>query len=279
VADVVGNVVEGLVDFHIHSAPSIVPRHTADPETLDAARSLGVQTFVLKAHEGSSADRAQLLGPEVVGGVVLNSTIGGANPDAVEVAARLGARVVWLPTISSPAHKAANESPELQAHAGITFRAVPVVDDGQLRAEWYDVLDVVARHGMVLCTGHVTIDEAIVVLTEARRRGVDRLLVNHPGLGFLGWRDEHAEPLRALGAYLEVGVLADILAGADGTTTARLAAVADPDLFVFGSDLGHAHYPPLAEGVLPWLQGVAGMVGESTLERLAVGNARELLRP
>ena len=273
------SIVEGLVDFHIHSAPSIVPRHSADPETLDVARSLGVRTFVLKAHEGSSADRAQLLGPEVVGGVVLNSTVGGANPDAVEVAAQLGARVVWLPTISSPAHKAANERPELQAHAGITFRAVPVVEDGALRPEWHDVLDVVARHGMVLCSGHVTIDEAIVVLTEARRRGVDRLVVNHPGLGFLGWRDEHVEPLRSLGAHLEVGVLADILAGDSGTTTARLADVADPSLFVFGSDLGHAHYPPLAEGMVPWLHDVASLLGESMLERVAVTNARELLAP
>ena len=163
------SVVDGLVDFHIHSAPSIVPRHSADPETLAAARSVGVRTFVLKAHEGSSADRAQLLGPEVVGGVVLNSTVGGANPDAVEVAARLGARVVWLPTISSPAHKANDARPELQAHAGVSFRAVPVVEDGALRPEWNEVLDVVARHAMVLCSGHVTIDEAVIVLSEARR--------------------------------------------------------------------------------------------------------------
>ncbi len=186
---------------------------------------------------------------------------------------------MWLPTISSPAHKAANERPELQAHAGITFRAVPVVEDGALRPEWHDVLDVVARHGMVLCSGHVTIDEAIVVLTEARRRGVDRLVVNHPGLGFLGWRDEHVEPLRSLGAHLEVGVLADILAGDSGTTTARLADVADPSLFVFGSDLGHANYPPLAEGMVPWLHDIASLLGESMLERVAVTNARELLAP
>ena len=57
------NIVEGLVDFHIHSAPSIVPRHSADPETLNVARSLGVRTFVLKAHEGSSADRARVARP------------------------------------------------------------------------------------------------------------------------------------------------------------------------------------------------------------------------
>ena len=183
------------------------------------------------------------------------------------MAAQLGARVVWLPTISSPAHKAANERPELQAHAGITFRAVPVVEDGVLRPEWYDVLDVVARHGMVLCSGHVTIDEAIVVLTEARRRGVDRLVVNHPGLGFLGWRDEHVERLRSLGAHLEVGVLADLLCATDDGTTAteRLAACYPGELLVFGSDLGHTAYPTLEDGVVAWFSRMAGVLGETSV--------------
>ena len=74
-------------------------------------------------------------------------------------------------------------------------------------------------------------------------------------------------------------MLADILAGENGVTTRHLADVADPALFVFGSDLGHAHYPPLAEGVLPWLHDVAGVVGDQALERLAVTNAMELLAP
>ena len=121
-----------MVDFHVHSGPSLAPRHSHDPETLETARAAGIATFVLKAHEGSSAERAELLGPEAVGGVVLNSPVGGANPDAVAVAARFGARVVWLPTISSPTHVAACERPELAAHRDISFRTVPVVTDGTL---------------------------------------------------------------------------------------------------------------------------------------------------
>ena len=117
------NVIDGMVDFHVHSAPSLAPRHSHDPHTLEEARAAGVAKFVLKAHEGSSAERAALLGDEVVGGIVLNSPVGGANPDAVAVAAALGARVVWLPTISSPAHIAASSSPELSAHSGASRSA------------------------------------------------------------------------------------------------------------------------------------------------------------
>ena len=153
---------------------------------------------MLKAHEGSTAERASLLGDGVVGGVVLNSPVGGANPDAVMVAARLGGRVVWLPTISSLVHKAAHERPELTAHKGIHFRAVPVVDgDGRVLPDWYDVFDEVAAADLILASGHLTLDETVAVFTAARRQGVQRFLVNHPMMDFLGWRDEHADAFGA----------------------------------------------------------------------------------
>ena len=270
-------VIDGMVDFHVHSAPSLAPRHSHDPETMAEAKAAGVARFVLKAHEGSSAERALLLGDEAVGGVVLNSPVGGANPDAVAVAAVLGARVVWLPTISSPAHIAASSSPELSAHRGISFREVPVVEDGAVRPEWLDVFDEAARSGMVLASGHLTMDEAVVALDTARGRGVDRLLVNHPGLNFLGWRDEHLEQFRALDAHLEIGVLADLLAGEAGPTTEDLVASYPHELLVFGSDLGHRDYPPIAEGIRDWVERLDPILGDHGLELVARATAEAIL--
>jgi len=133
-----------VVDFHVHTSPSLVPRHHSDGEIADVLAAAGIGTFVLKAHEGSTAERALLVGGGAIGSIVLNSPVGGANPDAVKVAAAYGARVVWMPTISSRAHQSAEASPELTAHRGLRFRTVPVTDDQQLRPEWYDVLDEVA---------------------------------------------------------------------------------------------------------------------------------------
>lgn len=274
-----GVAIDGLIDFHVHSAPSLAPRHSRDPETLEAARAAGVAVFVLKAHEGSTAERADLLGAEAVGGVVLNSPVGGANPDAVAVAARLGARVAWLPTISSPAHIAAFDSPELAVHRGISFRPVPVVDNSEVRREWLEVFDEVARSGMVLASGHLRMDEAAVAFDAARSRGVDRLLVNHPGLAFLGWRDDHAGRFRRMGAHLEVGVLADLLAGPGGPTTEDLVAGYPHDLLVFGSDLGHRDYPPIAAGIRAWVERLAPILGDAGLEQVARASALGLLAP
>jgi len=126
----------------------------------------------------------------------LNSAVGGANPDAVEIAARLGGRVVWMPTVSARTHKAGAASPELAVHRGFELRLVEVLDDaGALRPEWFDVLDAVARHDLLLCSGHLSAAETVVLFTQARRRGVARLLVNHPMMAFLGWNEASATAL------------------------------------------------------------------------------------
>ena len=239
---------------------------------------------MLKAHEGSTAERAALLGDGVFGGVVLNSPVGGANPDAVMVAARLGGRVVWLPTSSSPAHRAAHASPELHAHAGVHFREVPICDGPVARPEWFEVLDEVAAHDLLLASGHLTMDETVAVFAEARRRGVRRLMVNHPRAPVprlaSGARGRSSS---RLDVRLEVGALADLLGtGDDGdvaTATEQLAACYPHELLVFGSDLGHTAYPTFEDGIDAWTRRMLGVFGEAELTSIMTKTGRELIEP
>jgi hypothetical protein len=267
-----------IVDFHVHTAPSLVARHHDDTEIGAVLAANGIGTYVLKAHEGSTAERALLAGPGAVGSIVLNSTVGGANPDAVKVAAAFGARVAWMPTISAAAHQQAADSAELSVHRGLRFRKVRVTEDEHVCPEWYDVFDEIAAADMVLAAGHITVDEAVTVFRAARRRGVRRFLVNHPLLPFLGWRTEHVDQLLELGAYLELGVLADLLAGpGDETPTRRLAAVYPASLLVFGSDLGHRDYPDVEPGLAQWMAATADDVPAEVIDRMTTTNGKELL--
>lgn len=269
----------GMTDLHVHASPSLRPRHGTDAETMTAERAVGFTTVVLKAHEGSTVERAVICGPGVYGGVVLNSPVGGANPEAVEVAARLGGRVVWMPTVSSRTHKAGSASRELSVHRGFELAVVELLDDdGRLLPAWLDVLDVVARHDLLLASGHISADETVLLFTEARRRGVQRLMVNHPLMAFLGWHDEAARALEAIGAHLELGVLPDLL-GDVAHASLELVDRYPRTLLVFGSDLGHADYPPPARAVAPWLHELERRVGVAIATAIVTQQSRGLLLP
>ncbi|MCV2488317.1 DUF6282 family protein [Geodermatophilus sp. YIM 151500] len=275
--------ISGVADLHVHGAPSLVQRHGLDHEVLGAHGTVGVDFAVLKAHEGSTAERAALAasrgetdGIEVVGGIVLNSPVGGANADAVEVAARLGARVVWMPTVSAPAHIAAAADPELSVHKGLAFTRVDVLDGGRLLPAWRDVLDVVAAHDLVLASGHLTCAEALVLFRAARAAGITRMLLNHPKMPFLRWDDAAVPELRELGVVLELGILPDILT--DGPGSISLGEVYPHELLAFGGDLGHASYPTMPEALPGWLADLQRTVGESDAETIMTTVGRRLVQ-
>ena len=109
--------VQGAYDLHVHVAPD-VPRRRIDDRAL-ALRfaELGLAGFALKSHYTSTAERAQVVSAlfesvEVVGTLTLNWAVGGMNALAVEIAAREGARIVWMPTVDSPAETAGTNRAE-----------------------------------------------------------------------------------------------------------------------------------------------------------------------
>jgi hypothetical protein len=280
-----GVLISGVADLHVHGAPSLVERHGLDHEVLGAHGSVGIDFAVLKAHEGSTAERALIAaqreeasGVTVVGGIVLNSPVGGANPDAVEVAARLGGRVVWMPTVSAPAHIASPSSPSQSVHRTMVFRQVDVVDDdGALLPAWRDVLDVVAEHDMLLASGHLTCSQSLVLFRAAKAAGVTRMLLNHPRMTFLEWDDAAAPEFAQLGVVLELGILPDILT-TDGPPSTTLGAVYPHDMLAFGGDLGHAHYPTMAQALPGWLGDLERCVGESDTELIMTTVGRRLVQ-
>lgn len=271
-----------MVDLHVHAAPSLLPRHGNDAETVTAERAVGFGTVVLKSHEGSTVERAAIAGGDqagVYGGIVLNSPVGGANPDAVQVAARLGGRVVWMPTVSAPNHRAGANSPELSVHRGFELGPVAVTDDdGRLLPGWHDVLDVVVEHDLLLASGHLHARETVTLFGEARRRGAQRLMVNHPLMAFLHWTADDAQALLALDVHLELGILPDLLGDAEHASL-NLTHTYPASLLVFGGDLGHAHHPGPDTAVAPWLADLETRVGAERAAAIMTTQTRDLLLP
>src|SRR5919198_4705575 len=177
--------VRGGYDPHIHIAPDVVERRISDVQLAQRFLDVGLAGFGLKSHYTSTAERARVVseavpGIHVIGAITLNRAVGGLNPTAVEIAAREGARIVWFPTVSSEneEHEVLAADPngnvpvwvrfELELReAGVVPAPVPVVDGtGALVEAAHAVLAVIARHDLVLATGHLSRDE-IFVLVDA----------------------------------------------------------------------------------------------------------------
>jgi len=104
---------------------------------------------------------------------------------------------------------------------------------------------------------------------------VTRLLVNHPMMAFLGWNDASATELRDLGAYLELGILPDLLD--PGRSCLRLTRAYPASLLAFGGDLGHARHDPPAVAVAPWLRALEAQVGSVRAAAIMTVQTRGLL--
>src|SRR6185503_5871714 len=154
--------------------------------------------FGLKSHYTSTAERAQVVsavtGLEVIGTLTLNQAVGGMNALAVEIAAREGARIVWMPTVDSPAETAGRREPQpgdkvpqwakLQHELrglGFSIEAVEVTDGaGALLPETQLVLETIARHDLILATGHLGRDDTFAVVDGAFAAGVKTVVITHP---------------------------------------------------------------------------------------------------
>src|SRR5262245_44770674 len=169
-------VLAGTIDIHVHSDPDSRPRSIDALEVAKLSRAKGMRGIVLKNHYDPTGGLAYIIrkevpGLEVFGGVDLNLTVGGINPAAVSHMAELSGgwgRFVWMPTFDS--ENQVNVSKENRPF-------VRVSRNGELLPEVKEVLSLVAKHRLVLATGHLAPAEILPLLEEAKRRGVERMVV------------------------------------------------------------------------------------------------------
>jgi hypothetical protein len=200
----------GAADLHCHFAPDAHRERSVD--ALDAARDAadaGHAAVVLKSHDYPTAALATIVdrvvdGVHVFGGICCDREVGGVNPAAAETALRLGAKVVWLPTLTSRQ----DQINGVGARLGIPGPGLSVVDDGgALLPETHAVLDLVEEFDAVLATGHVTWEEHLAVTRAFAGRG--KVLVTHAMEELAGpnLSVEQCVELADLGAMIELCAL------------------------------------------------------------------------
>jgi Family of unknown function (DUF6282) len=288
--------VRGAYDLHIHVAPD-VPRRRIDDCTL--ARRFaerGLAGFALKSHYTSTAERAQVVSslvPEVaaLGTLTLNRAVGGMNALAVEIAAREGARIVWMPTVDSPAETAGRAEPkpgdkvpqwarlqhELRS-LGLGVEPVQVTDgDGRLLPEARDVLAAIARHGLILATGHLGRDDTFAVVEGALEAAVSQVVVTHPEFPCQDFSIEDQVTLAGRGCLLERCFTTPHSGKATWEHVFDGVRAVGVEHTLCSSDLGNPDYPAVEDGLALWADRLLGAAfTEDEAREMIVTQSRRL---
>ena len=187
-------------------------------ELARAGSEVGMRAIVVKNHMGSSCGEAYLAnkysgGCQIIGGVCLNRATGGFNPQAVTAAATFGSlngvppgRFVWMPERDALAHIKLFHVPEAKWHRYLSPFVEQKIKKG-LIPEAREVCKRVAKEDMVLATGHLSPEESLALIPEAKDLGVKRFLITHASGSEVGFKLEHKKRAVELGALIEESVV------------------------------------------------------------------------
>jgi len=220
--------------------------------------------------------------------------VGGMNPLAVEIAAREGARIVWMPTLDAANHRdkaaglaAAAATPmwlalqqELSAQ-GITVDPVPVLDSaGRPLPATREVLTLAARHQLVVATGHLSAREARVIAEAAFEAGVRHVMITHPEFPQQDMSLADQLALAAQGAFLERCFTTPFTGKYDWAKMVANIRATGPEHTVITTDLGQPTNPPVEDG-LALMADALQMSGftDEEITTMIVANSRLLAGP
>ena len=296
VSDRAWKTLEGAYDLQIHVGPDVIARRIDD---IDCAREFvarGMKGFVLKSHYIQTGERAQVVtkavpGSRVFGAVTLNHSVGGFNPVAVELAGRTGCKIVWMPTVDARNETAgrldggteklpfwAKIQRELAAE-GISPPPLSVIDEaGELTEPARRCLERIARHDMILATGHLGRKEIFALVRAAKPMGVRKVVVTHAEFPSQNLTGGEQRELADLGAIIEHCFTTTYTGKATWESAFANIREAGVSRAVISTDLGQTINPPVAEGFAMFAQRLLdGGFTADEVRMMAVTNPTRLI--
>ncbi len=271
-------------------------RKVDDLELASRMKAAGMGGFVLKTHHSTTYGRATLVskvisGIHAFGGISLNNSIGGLNPQAVDTAGRMGAKIIWMPTVDSDNEKdnfLKKDNPKLPYWAviqrelhekGMLKPFISAFDeDGNLKREVEEILDLISQYNMVLATGHLKPSDGIKLIKKAKERHVKNIVVTHPEFPTTFYTLEEQKDLSSFGVYFERCYTTPATGKVEWDYVIKEIVETGPNRNVLSTDLGQpqALYPD--EGYKKFIEFLLSRnVSEDWIAKMASENARRLL--
>jgi hypothetical protein len=270
----------GSIDIHVHASPDPFAERKMDArETVAAAQEAGMGGVVLKSHEYPTQPLAWALNSEfkdinVYGALALDHPVGGLNPDALETALRIGTKVIWWPTFD------AKWSRDTFGRWNSSAESITVLnEEKKLKKVCHQLLDLMIEHDALLCSGHLSPDETLILLTEAQKRKI-RTVITHATSFNIPL--EVQQQLANQGSFIEQCGM-PIFREDDEGKQAVQSIVDDvrsigAEHIILSTDLGQASNPPPAVGFGFWIEHFISLgFSNEAISRMVQQNPKEAI--
>ncbi len=183
------NIVRDAIDIHVHIGPEIIPRKYTVQQLINF-ESGKIGGFVLKNHFYPTTPFIKELenkkNLKIFGSIVLNNSVGGLNPEVIFSTAYMTDRpfFVWFPTINARNFLDKSEyeiAPEWVNEKNFIARKAKYIKPVKLlKKKVIEVLKAIKKCKAILATGHISWKETMRLINNARKIGVNKIVVTHP---------------------------------------------------------------------------------------------------
>lgn len=284
------HLLDGAYDLHVHAGPDFFPRSIDVTALGGLALSHNMAGVVVKYHGGSSVQQVRtanaILGKEIlIPSLTLNTFVGGYNPDAVHLAAGMGAKILYFPTITAKNHVAhygssgySSMQHGLALSAGKPLYALD--EEENLRPEVFQVLEAARDFNMAVATSHLSLKEVRILLKVALEMRLPRLILTHPDSPLLRMSNREQSRWAGLGVWIEKAALW-VLPEWHGNTLSEYVTsirLIGPEHCLLSSDYGSIAAPQPVTGFSLFLQELlANGMEYNALKRMVQENPARLL--
>ena len=285
------HILKGGIDMHVHGYPeALVDTGWYFGWMAKQAYDAGMRAIVCKSMHSDTAPMVYFINQIIekyakekdeeprpfnaFGGVVLNWSVGGLNPIAVETSLKLGAKIIWLPS-----HDAAHHMRVLEE----TTKGIEMLDGNDNPVpELIEIFKLVAKHDVILDLDHTGTKERFIMTEQAQKYGVKKILLTHPQWSVNRMSIDQMAEISKLGAYIGLYLYSAFPhfnnPTCDRTEVLKIIEKVGPEKCVMATDFGSMLNPPPLEGMKLYIRLLLAMgVSEKDIRPMLVTNSSKLL--
>ena len=256
--------VKNFIDLHVHTGPEVFPRKFTVSKFIGEEKGK-IKGLALKNHFyptmpliKSENDQEDLI---FIGSVTLNNYVGGLNPDAIYAAAKISERpiIVWFPTINADVflERSKYEIPpewvggNFKSRLSSEVKSIKVVDgNGKITEETLKVLEAIKENNCILATGHISWQDAKILVETAYEIGIRKIIVTHPIYQYIDMPVEVQKELSKLeGVYIEQNYAMYLIDKILMEKIVDQINIVGPENCIMVSDMGQINNPSPSEAL------------------------------